>query len=80
MKLLAASRLASILVSLTTFVFAADELTHIVQLKHGKVHGRVVTLEENKKVEFFEGIKYGNFGLALFFSKILITFDLFLFS
>lgn len=38
---------------------ANEPLTHIVQLKHGKVHGKVVHLaSKNKTIEFFEAIKY----------------------
>lgn len=53
-----------VLLSSSTSAVADEPLTHIVQLKHGKVHGKVVTFEDTnnhtKKVELFEGIKYGN--------------------
>lgn len=40
---------------------AEQKYTQVVQLKNGKVKGLVIEADDQKKVEFFQGIKYGKF-------------------
>lgn len=48
---------------------AADEFNLVVQLKHGKVKGNLVQVDNAFKMEFFQGIKYG---------KCLLHFQVFI--
>lgn len=42
-------------------IWAADSFTEVVQLKNGKVKGLVIDAGDQKKVEFFQAIRYGKF-------------------